>query len=95
VWSPDGKTLAFGHGGLSFIDPASGAENRVLQNQIDTFPGFPLVKEIYAPRAYSTDGSKLLIDIGYYEGGTYAIYLPSNNALVRFNAPMAAACAAT
>jgi hypothetical protein len=87
VWSPDGRTLAFSHGGLSFLDPETGALSKVLQNQIDTSPGFPLVKEIYAPRAYSADGSKLLIDIGYYEGGTYGIYLPSNNALVRFQRP--------
>ena len=84
VWSPEGQTLAYSHGGLSFLDPGTGAVNRVLQNQIDTSPGFPLVKEIYAPRAYSADGSKLLVDIGYYEGGTYGIYLPANNALVRF-----------
>lgn len=84
VWSPDGQTLAYSHGGLSFLDSGTGAVNRVLQNQIDTSPGFPLVKEIYAPRAYSADGSKLLVDIRYYEGGTYGIYLPSNNALVRF-----------
>lgn len=84
VWSPDGKTLAVGHGGLSFLDLSTGESRTVLQNQIDTSAGFPIVKEVYAPRAYSPDGSKLLIDIGYYEGGTYGIYLPPNNALVRF-----------
>jgi len=87
VWSPDGRTLAYSHGGLSFLDVGTGAVNRVLQNQIDTSPGFPLVRELYAPRAYSADGSKLLIDIGFYEGGTYGIYLPSNNALIRFQRP--------
>ena len=87
VWSPDGQTLAYGHGGLNFINPLTGAVNKVLQNQIDSSPGFPLVKEIYAPNAYSADGGKLLIDIGYYEGGTYGIYLPPNNALVRFQRP--------
>jgi hypothetical protein len=87
LWSPDGQTLAYGHGGLNFINPLTGAVNKVLQNQIDSTPGFPLVKEIYAPNAYSADGGKLLIDIGYYEGGTYGIYLPPNNALVRFQRP--------
>lgn len=87
VWSPDGQSLAYSHGGLSFLNLSTGAMNKVLQNQIDTSPGFPLVKELYAPRAYSADGSKLLIDIGYYEGGTYGIYLPSNNALVRLQRP--------
>jgi len=87
VWSPDGQTLAYGHGGLNFMNPSTGAVNKVLQNQIDTSPGFPLVKEIYSPSAYSADGGKLLIDIGYYEGGTYGIYLPPINALVRFQRP--------
>jgi hypothetical protein len=84
VWSPDGKTLAYSHGGLSFLDLASGATSRVLENQIDTTPGFPLVREVYSPREYSADGGKLLIDIGYWEGGTYGIFLPANSALVRF-----------
>jgi hypothetical protein len=84
VWAPDGQMLAYSHGGLSFLNIASGTTSRVLENQIDTSPGFPLVREVYAPRAYSADGGKLLIDIGYYEGGTYGIYLPANNALVRF-----------
>lgn len=87
VWSPDGKTLAYSHGGLSLLNIEAGSEKRVLQNQIDTTPGFPLVKELYSPRAYSGDGNKLLIDIGYYEGGSYGIYLPANNALVRFQRP--------
>lgn len=84
VWSPDGRTLAYSHGGLSFLDVTSGTTSQVLENQIDTTPGFPVVKELYSPRAYSPDGSKLLIDIGFYEGGTYGIYLRANNALVRF-----------
>lgn len=84
VWSPDGQTLAYSHGGLNFLNFGTGTTSRVLENQIDTLPGFPIVKELYAPRVYSPDGSKLLIDIGFYEGGTYGIYLPANNALVRF-----------
>ena len=84
VWSPDGQTLAYSHGGLSFLNLADGRTTRVLDNQIDTSAGFPIVREIYAPREYSHDGGKLLIDIGFYETGTYGIYLPANNALVRF-----------
>jgi hypothetical protein len=87
AWSPDGMTLAYTHGGLSFLNPDTGASNKVLQNQIDTSAGFPIVREIYAPRAYSASGSKLLLDIGFYEGGTYGIYLPSNNALIRLQRP--------
>ena len=84
AWSPDGRTLAYGHGGLNLMEPATAVVNRVLQNQIDTSAGFAIVKEIYAPAAYSADGTRLLITIGYYESGTFGIYHPSNNALVRF-----------
>ncbi|MGE5072606.1 MAG: TolB family protein [Anaerolineae bacterium] len=87
VWSPDGKTIAFSHGGLSFYSLASGAINQVLQNQIDTSAGFPIVREIYAPNRYSPDGTKLLINIGFYEAGTFGIYKPADNSLVRFNRP--------
>jgi hypothetical protein len=46
-----------------------------------------MVRELYAPNAYSPDGSKLLINIGYYEAGTFGIYYPSGNTLVRFSRP--------
>lgn len=85
VWSLDGKTIAFSHGGLNFYSIATGSVNQVLQNQLDTSAGFPIVKEIYAPNRYSPDGTKLLINIGFYESGTFGIYTPASNTLVRFN----------
>lgn len=84
VWSPDGQTLAFSHGGLNLLALGTGAVTRVLENQVDTSAGFAIVGELYAPNAYSPDGTKLLISIGHNEGSTYGIYLPSNNALLRF-----------
>jgi Tol biopolymer transport system component len=87
VWSPDGQTIAFNHGGLNFYSISTGAVSRVLENQIDTSSGFPVVRELYAPVKYAPDGSKLLISIGFYEGGTYGIYIPANNTLVRFKRP--------
>ena len=45
VWSPDGQTLAYSHGGLSFLNLTSGATTACWTNQIDTTPGFPIVKE--------------------------------------------------
>ena len=84
VWSPDGQTIAFNHGGLNFYSMSTGAVSQVLKNQIDTSTGISVVRELYAPVKYSPDGSKLLISIGFYEGGTYGIYFPSNNTLVRF-----------
>ncbi len=85
AWSPDGQTIAFSHGGLNFYSVGSGAINNVLTNQIDNSAGFPVVREVYSPAAYSPDGSKLLINIGFYEGGTLGIYYLANNTFVRFN----------
>ncbi len=87
VWSPDGATIAFSLDGLNFYALNTGAVSRVLENQIDRSQGFPMVRELYGPSAYSPDGTKLLINIGYYEAGTFGIYYPAGNALVRFSRP--------
>lgn len=83
AWSPDGKTISFGFGGLNFYALESGAINKVLENQVDNDAGFPILREAYWPIHYSPDGSKLLVQIAYYEGGVYAIYYLGGNALVR------------
>jgi Tol biopolymer transport system component len=83
VWSPDGQTLAFSYGGLNLFSLGTDTTVRALQSQIDSSTGTPVVKESYAPYSYSPDGSRLLIRIGLYEGGTFAIFYPSNNALLR------------
>jgi hypothetical protein len=83
AWSPDGQTLAYNHGGLNLLDLATGASTRALDNQFDMTPGFPIVRELYLPNSYSPDGSRLLVDIAYFEGGTYGFYLPSSKEIVR------------
>ena len=83
LWSPDGQTLAFSHGGLNFLTLGTGTIERVLENQVDTSAGFPVVGRIYAPYSYSPDGTRLLISIGFYEGGTYGIYSLADKALVQ------------
>jgi Tol biopolymer transport system component len=40
VWSPDGQTIAFNHGGLNFYSVGTGAVSKVRENQIDTSSGF-------------------------------------------------------
>lgn len=87
VWSPDGTTIAFSYDGLDFYTLSTGAVNKVLENKIDTSAGFPVVGELYSPSRYSPDGSILLINIGFNEGGTFGIYHPSDNTLLRFKRP--------
>ncbi len=87
VWSPDGATIAFGHGGLNFYSLASGAVNKVLDNQFDLSKGFPQVFAIYTPVSYSPDGSKLLVTISYSENGTLGIYYLSSSTLTKLSRP--------
>jgi WD40 repeat protein len=83
AWSPGGDTIAFGYGGLNFFALSSGSVNKVLDNIIDTTPGFPVLRESYGPVRFAPSGGKLLINIGYYEGGVYALYYLSGSTLVR------------
>lgn len=86
VFSPDGRSIAYGRGGLSFYSLESGTSNLVIENQWDDAGGGQLFpRELYWPEKYSPDGQKLLISLGYYEGSSSAIYYPNGGALVRLN----------
>ncbi|HXF84776.1 MAG TPA: hypothetical protein VNK49_05245 [Anaerolineales bacterium] len=86
VFSLDGQSIAYGYKGLNFYSLATGASNLVIENQIeDLGSGLFVPRELYWPEKYSPDGQKLLISLGYYEGGSSAIYYPNGNALVRLN----------
>ena len=86
VWSPNGQTIAFGYKGLNFYSIVSGQYNNVLADQVnDVGNGYFVPQELYRPEKYSADGSKLIITLGYMEGGSAAIYYPNGNALVRLN----------
>ncbi|MFZ5879084.1 MAG: TolB family protein [Chloroflexota bacterium] len=85
-WSPDGTKIAFARGGLNFYDLASGGIDTPLVDQVSN-PGFIILNEGYAPQAYSPDGSKLLVRVGYYEGGSLGIYVPSSRSFYKFNHP--------
>jgi Tol biopolymer transport system component len=95
AWSPDGKTIAFGYGGLNFYALDTGAINKALENQVDTSPGIPILREGYSPNEYAPDGSKLLINISYYEGGVYALYYLSGNTLIRSDENAVTCCNGT
>jgi len=83
AWSPDGATLAYGNGGLNFYTLSTGSSNRVLEDQITHVAEMPFPQELYWPGAYSPDGRKLLVMLGYYEGISFAVYDLASGALVR------------
>jgi len=85
VWSRDGRTIAYSHHGLSFYSLDTGSSKLAIENKFQDVSGLKIANEIYAPQSYSPDGKKLLIGIGFYEGGTIAIYYPDSNALVRLS----------
>ena len=84
VFSPDGKGIAYGMGGLTFYSLETGTSNLVIENQWDDFGnGIVVPRELFWPEKYSPDGQKLLITLGYYEGASSAVYYPNGNSLVR------------
>lgn len=87
VWSKDGRTIAYAYHGLNLYSLDTGASTLVLENKFSDVSGLKIANEIYAPQSYSPDGKKLLINIGFYEGGTMAIYDPDSNAVVRLSGP--------
>jgi len=86
VFSPDGQTLAYGYKGLQLYNVSTGQSELVIENQVDDLSGGLFVpRELYAPERYSPDGTKLLINLSYQEGGSSAVYYPATNALVRLD----------
>lgn len=85
VFSPDGKTLAYGHNGLNLYDLATGTSSLVIEDQLEAPQLLNGIEQsTYWPERYSPDGTKLLINLGYFEGTTAAIYDPASKDLVRF-----------
>lgn len=84
VFSLDAQTLAFGYKGLQSYSFSADGSELLIKNQIDDAGGGLFVpRELYEPERYSPDGTKLLINLGYYEGGSSAVYYPATNSLVR------------
>ena len=86
VFSPDGKTLAYAHGGLNLYDVSTEASNLVLTDRLtDNGSGQLLPVETYSPESYSPDGTKLLVALGHWEVmPSHAVYYPGTHALVRY-----------
>lgn len=86
VFSPDGKTLAYGHNGLNLYDMATGTSMLVIEDQLSepTPDGFRFPVELYSPERYSPDGTKLLVALGHWEvAPSHAVYYPDRNELVK------------
>ncbi len=90
VFSPDGKTLAYGQNGLNLYDMSNGVSKLVIQNRYgDTSPeGFQLPLELYWPERYSPDGTKLLLALGHWEAApSHGVYDLATNTLVKYQEP--------
>jgi len=80
VFSPDGKTLAYSHDGLTMFDFSTGTSTILLEDQ----PlGGSLPPAIYTPDKFSPDGAKLLLEVGHPPDSPWsaAIYSFTTNSL--------------
>jgi WD40 repeat protein len=85
AWSPDGSTLAYGRNGLNLYDMGTGNSTLVLENVIEKMDQYDMPREIYTPNAFSPDGTRLLVNVGWFEGGTYAVFDLPTNTLIALN----------
>jgi hypothetical protein len=92
VWSPDGKSLAFGFGGINIFLPDDGKITRLLANGLasasnETGVG---IQAVYAPYAWSPDSKRLMIEIELTGiGSTLGVFSPANSSLTRLHQPSA------
>ncbi len=94
-WSPDGWQIAYGLGGLNFYGLNTGFTTTALTNNIDIMgAGFPIVREGYSPYDYSPDGTKLLVNVHWYEGSTLGVYHPASGSFVQASYPGILCCTA-
>jgi hypothetical protein len=83
-WSPTGGLLAYGQNGihLYFVDEQN--DFYMIENEIEEREGghlFPMA--LYSPVSWSPDANYLLLDIGFYEGGSLGTYHIQRGELVR------------
>jgi hypothetical protein len=92
IWSPDGKSLAFGFGGINVFLPGNGKITRLLANglQDSTDGSGKSIQADYAPYAWSPDNRRLAIEIALDGlGSTLGVFSPANGSLVRLHQPSA------
>ena len=90
VFSPDGKTLAYGHNGLNLYDLATGTSSLVIADQLAESQVLNGVEqslpiETYSPERFSPDGTKLLVALGHWEvAPSHGVYDLATNTLVKY-----------
>jgi WD40 repeat protein len=92
TWSPDGKSLAFGYGGINVFLPGNGKITRLLANGLvaSSDGSGKEVQADYAPYAWSPDNRRLAIEIALDGlGSTLGVFSPANGSLVRLHQPSA------
>jgi WD40 repeat protein len=92
AWSPDGKSLAFGNGGINIFLPGNGKVTRLLANGVlsSTDGSGKEIEAVYAPYAWSPDNRRLAIEMVLDKAGsTLGILSLANGRLVRLHQPSA------
>lgn len=82
-FSGDGATLAYGQNGLNLLNLADNTSQKVIENELDEQNGFIFPRALYTPLNWSPDGSLMMVDIGFYEGGTIGIFSPATGEVTR------------
>lgn len=85
AWSPNGALLAFGLDGLNIYNLADGRTQKLISNEVTrTADGSDILPTaLYFPNSWSPDGNMLLAEVGFFEGGSLAIYNLSSGVIQR------------
>ena len=94
LWSPDGQTIIYSYRGINLYSIIDGQSTLILEDNLQTENGFTF-GEVNIPVSYSSDGSKLLVNVVLLasDGGALAIFTPGNHSLVRLTANHRICCA--
>jgi hypothetical protein len=85
AWSPGNNLIAYGQGGISIYSFVEGSSRKVVENEVrEMDDGTLLPLSLYFPHSWSADGRWLLVEVGWFEGGTLAIFDPSTSNLIQF-----------
>jgi len=96
-WSPDGSRIAYGLNGINLIDAAGGTPIAVRPNDPIPGPNDPITQtaNLYWPYNWSLDGSRMLIEIGYYRSeGSLGVLSLADNSAQSLSSPQGYVCCA-